>query len=317
MYRPQIKVLDCTIRDGGLINNHQFEERFVRETYRALNEAGVDYIEVGYKADQGQFDPKQYGPYKFCDEETLKRITDGIESRAKISLMIDIGRVNLDEVPEKSQSLASMYRVACYVKDVDKAIHHANVLAAKGYETTLNLMATASAGQVELEEALDQIERESRAIAVYVVDSFGALYSEQIHHYVETFRKYLKTKEVGIHTHNNQQLAFANTIEAIIKGANFLDATVSGIGRGPGNCPMELLLGFLKNPKFNMRPLLKVIQEEYLPLRQKIEWGYMIPYMLTGINNEHPRSAIAIRSSADKDNFVKFYDQLLENSTTS
>lgn len=89
-----------------------------------------------------------------------------------------------------------------------------------------------------------------------------------------------------------------------------LDASVYGIGRGPGNCCLELLLSFLQNPKFKLRPVLEVIQNHYLPLREKIEWGYIIPYLITGMLNEHPRVAIAFRDSPERDNFVKFYDLL-------
>ncbi|GAH72372.1 unnamed protein product, partial [marine sediment metagenome] len=88
-----------------------------------------------------------------------------------------------------------------------------------------------------------------------------ALYSEEIRFLVETYQKYIKTKEVGVHCHNNQQLAFANTIEGIIRDANYVDGTLFGLGRSAGNCPLELLLGFLKNPKFNITPILDVISK--------------------------------------------------------
>ena len=85
-----------------------------------------------------------------------------------------------------------------------------------------------------------------------------------------------------------------------------------GIGRGPGNCCLELLMGFLKNPKFDLAPILQAIQEQMIPLRKEIEWGYIIPYMIAGILNEHPRTAIAVRKTEDKDNYVKFYQEMLE-----
>jgi len=143
------------------------------------------------------------------------------------------------------------------------------------------------------------------------VDSYGSLYSEQIQDLTQRYLTVAKDvgKEVGIHAHNNQQLAYANTIEAIIQGANRLDATMLGMGRGAGNCPIELLLGFLRNPKFRVRPILKCIQEQILPLRQKIAWGYEVPYAITGQLNRHPRGAIQAVSGPSHADYVAFYDQ--------
>ena len=311
MYRPEIKVLDCTIRDGGLINDHAFDDKFVRWVYQACSLAGVDYIELGYRASREAFSPDKFGKWKFCDEDHIREVIDGIESKSKISTMIDIGRVDLDKIVHAKDSVIDMIRVACYVKDVDKAIEHAQHCIDKGYETTINVMAISTALQPDIEEALEQLA-ECPLTAVYVVDSFGSMFSEQIHFLVNLYKKYLNPKgiEVGIHCHNNQQLGFGNTIEAIRKGANYLDATIYGIGRAAGNCPLELLIGFLKNPKFKLEPILEVIEKEFLPLRDKIEWGYIIPYVVTGILNQHPRAAMALRAGKDKNKFAEFYHGL-------
>jgi 4-hydroxy 2-oxovalerate aldolase len=171
-------------------------------------------------------------------------------------------------------------------------------------------MAISKSQGPELEEALHQIEKESRANVIYVVDSFGVLYQETTARLVKQFKKIIKTKEIGFHGHNNQQLAFGNTIEAIIHNANYLDATVFGIGRGAGNCPLELLLGFLKNPKFDLRPILDLISKEFIPLREKIEWGYIIPYAICGMFNEHPKAAIELRAGDHKDDYREFYESI-------
>jgi len=310
MYREKIKVLDCTIRDGGLINDHDFDLRFVREVYKAVSEAGVDYMEIGYKNSKELFSAEKFGLWKFCEDDVIKRAIDGIESKTRIATMVDVGRVNPDDVKPASESPVAMMRVATYVKEIDKAIYLVNHFADKGYETTINIMAISKDRGPELDEALQQIEEESQANVVYIVDSFGALYQEPIEELVKRCKKYLKTKEVGFHGHNNQQLAFSNTIEAIIHNANYLDATVYGIGRAAGNCPLELLLGFLNNPKFDIRPVLDLIANEFIPLREKIEWGYIIPHAIAGMLNEHPRAAIALRSSNEKENYRKFYDSL-------
>ena len=159
--------------------------------------------------------------------------------------------------------------------------------------------------------SVHQINEEAKNIATYIVDSFGALYQEPVEHLVKLFSKIIKNKEVGFHGHNHQQLGFSNTIEAIIHDANFLDATVYGIGRAAGNCPLELLMGFLKNPKFDIRPILDLISKEFIPLRNKIEWGYIIPYAISGMMNEHPKAAMALRKTKDKENYREFYESLL------
>ena len=310
MYREAIKVLDCTIRDGGLINDHMFEDNFVSEVYKAVCAAGVDYMEIGYKASKNLLNPAKFGKWKFCDEDVIKKAVEGVKSKTKLSVMVDIGRVEKADIKPKKDSVIDMIRVACYVKDVDSAIDLVNDAASKGYETTVNIMAISKALDNELDEALDQLGRESNTNVVYIVDSFGALYCENITYLVNKYKKYLSGKEIGIHTHNNQQLAYGNTIQAIIDGANYLDASIFGIGRGPGNCPLELLLGFLKNPKFDLRPIWEVIPKEFLPLRDKIEWGYIIPYAITGMFNEHPRAAIELRKGAKKDHYREFYESM-------
>ena len=317
MYRPQIKVFDCTIRDGGLANNSQFTLETVRAVYAACCASGIDYVELGYRNSKKMFSTSEYGAWRFCDEEDLKKVVDGVPNTkgTKLSVMQDSHKAFADDVLPKDKSLVDMIRVATYVKDIDKAIHLANNATNKGYEATINIMAISHEGAPFLDEALQQIEEETKVKAVYIVDSFGALYSETIHYLVEKFQMYLKTKEVGIHAHNNQQLGFANTIEGIIKGANYLDGTLYGLGRAAGNCPLELLLGFLKNPKFDMVPILEVIGKTIIPLRDKIEWGYTIPYMLAGVLDRHPQLSMqwVENGGPKKHDYVEFYKLITDS----
>ena len=311
MFREKIKVLDCTIRDGGLMNKHDFEPRFVREVYKAISEAGVDYMEIGYKNSRRLFSTKEFGKWKFCDDEDIRKVIEGIPSKTKISVMVDVDRVDVDDVLEKKDSPVDMIRVATYVKDVDKAISLVNHFDKKGYETTVNIMAISRALDNELTECLQQLEKECKAQIIYIVDSFGSLYQETTEFLVKKAKSILRTKEVGMHAHNNQQLAFGNTIEAIIHDANYVDGSIFGLGRAAGNCPTELILGFLKNPKYDIRPILDVISKEFIPLQKKIEWGYFIPYAITGILDEHPRTAIALRESDKKENYREYYESLV------
>jgi len=312
MYRPEIKVLDCTIRDGGLINNHYFTDEFVRAVYKALSEAGIDYMEMGYRSSRKYAPPEEYGAWKYCDDEKVRQIIDGIESSVKLSVMVDAHRVLEQQFAPVDESPFDMIRVATYVKDIDKAIALQKRVHDLGYETTINIMAISTENEFDLVEALDQVAATTTE-TVYVVDSFGYFFSEQIHYIVELFEKHLPGKRLGIHCHNNQQLAFANTIEGIRKGCNLVDGSLFGIGRGAGNCPLELIMGFLKNPKFSIEPVLKVIQDYMIPMRQELEWGYMIPYMITGILNQHPRAAIAVRKTPERDKYVEFYNEICDH----
>jgi len=311
MFRDKIKVLDCTIRDGGLMNNHDFDLRFVREVYKALSGAGIDYMEIGYKNSKKLFDSKVFGKWKFCDDHDIREVIKGIGSKMKISVMVDVDRVDIEDVLPKKDSPVDMIRVATYVKDVDKAIFLTNHFADKGYETAVNIMAISRALDNELTECLQQLEKECKAKIINIVDSFGSLYQETTEFLIKKAKSILKTKEVGMHAHNNQQLAFSNTIEAIIHDANYVDTTIFGLGRAAGNCPTELMLGFLKNPKYDIRPILDVISKEFIPLQKKIEWGYFIPYAITGMLDEHPRTAIALRESDKKENYREYYESLV------
>jgi len=311
MFREKIKVLDCTIRDGGLMNNHNFDLRFVREVYKALSDAGIDYMEIGYKNSQRLFSNKEFGKWKFCHDQDIREVIKDVESATKISVMVDVDRVDIEDVLPKKDSPVDMIRVATYVKDVDKAIFLANHFADKGYETAVNIMAISRALDNELTECLQQLEKECKAKIINIVDSFGSLYQETTEFLIKKSKSILKSKEIGMHAHNNQQLAFANTIEAIIHDANYVDTTIFGLGRAAGNCPTELILGFLKNPKYDIRPILDVISKEFIPLQKKIEWGYFIPYAITGILDEHPRTAIALRESDKKENYREYYESLV------
>jgi 4-hydroxy 2-oxovalerate aldolase len=218
-----------------------------------------------------------------------------------------------EDILPKKDSVLDMIRVATYIHQIPTALDMVKDAHDKGYETALNIMAISTVQDREIESAL-AAAAQSPADTLYVVDSNGSLYSEQVHDIVMGFLSALEGmgKHVGIHAHNNMQLAYANTIEALIVGADRLDATISGLGRGAGNCPLELLLAFLKNPKFHLRPVIDCIEKHILPLRQKMDWGYSIPYMITGMLNEHPRSAIAVRESQKPDEYVAFYDQMVE-----
>ncbi|RIH65181.1 nucleoid-structuring protein H-NS [Mariniphaga sediminis] len=309
MYKKEIKVMDCTVRDGGLMNKWQFSDEFVRAVYKGCVEAGIDYMEIGYKSSERAFSRDEVGPWKFCDDRDIRRIVGDNNTNLKLSAMADIGRIDTEDIPPKSESVIDMIRVACYVHQIDKAIFLAEHCMDKGYETTINLMAVSKVNEPELDQALNDLSQ-SKVPTVYVVDSFGSMYCESVEYLVKKYLKALPGKKVGIHAHNNMQLAMSNTVTSLIHGATMLDATLLGMGRGAGNCPIEVLIAFLKNPKYRLLPLLDVIQNQVKPWQDKIDWGYHVPYLITGALNEHPRSAMKWMDSEKKDDFVAFMKEM-------
>ncbi|MBO5258796.1 MAG: aldolase catalytic domain-containing protein [Agathobacter sp.] len=312
--RSDIKVLDATIRDGGLVNNFMFSDEFINALYRANVKAGVDYMEFGYKASKELFDVTKFGKWKFCTEEDLRAIVGDNNSDMKIAVMADVGRCDFkNDIIDKIDSVIDMVRVATYVHQMPAAIEIIEDAKAKGYEVTCNIMAISNAKEADIDQALEMVGNSS-VDGIYLVDSYGSLYPEQIRSiadkYMEAAEKY--GKYIGMHAHNNQQLAFANTIEAAARGVSLLDATMMSMGRGAGNCAMELLLSFLKNPKYNIFPVLKFLEEYMLPLKESgAVWGYDIPYLLTGRLNLHPSSAIDFTKD-ERNDYSEFYTDLLD-----
>ncbi|MCG7384772.1 aldolase catalytic domain-containing protein [Paenibacillus sp. ACRRY] len=303
------KIVDCTIRDGGLVNNWDFSVDFVQQLYAGLNEAGVDYMEIGYKNSPKLLKgAEEAGPWRFLNDDFLRKVIPQ-KGNTKLSALVDVGRVDENDILPRSESMLDLIRVACYSKDVDKALALVQTFHDRGYETTLNIMALSNVMENELLEAFELI-KESSVDVVYIVDSYGSLDHNDVKYLVEKFKTHLPNKRLGVHTHNNMQLAFSNTLVAAELGVELLDASVYGMGRAAGNCPTELLVAHLKGTKYNLRPVLGVLEQLMVPLREKEEWGYILPYMITGALDEHPRSAMALRSSTEKDNVVDFYDKL-------
>ena len=311
-YCPDIKVVDATLRDGGLVNNFEFSDEFVRALYAANVAAGVDYMEFGYRASKNVFNPKEFGKWKFCDEEVLRDIVGENKTGMKIAIMADAGRCDYKtDILPKKDSVVDMIRVACYVHQIPLAIDMIEDAKAKGYEVSCNLMAVSKVAGDELDAGLRMIS-ESSADVLYLVDSFGNFYPEQIANYAQRYVSAMNGNQAGLHGHNNQQPALANTIEACRWGVNYLDVTVNGMGRGAGNCYSEQLLSFLKNPKYNVLPIFDLVEKYMLKMRADgLKWGYDIPYLLTAVMNSHPRSAIKFVADGRTD-YVKFSHELTE-----
>lgn len=312
-YRPDVRVVDATLRDGGLVNDFYFTDEFVKALYLANLRSGVDYMEFGYKASKEMFDVNKFGKWKFCNDDDIRAIVGENATDLKLAVMADVGRCDYKtDIINRADSPIDLIRVATYLNTIPAAVDMIEDAAKKGYEVSCNIMAISNAQESELKVALD-ILAQTPVDVLYIVDSYGALYPEQLARLADTYMNVAVKygKKVGIHAHNNQQLAFANTIEAVGDGVDWLDATYASMGRGAGNCAMELLLGFLKNPKYNVYPAIQFIDSHMNKLKEEgVVWGYDLQYLMTGLLNQHPRTAIQFTKEKRTD-YAEFYREVV------
>ena len=307
----KFEILDCTIRDGGYLNNWDFDPKMVKDLYRQISRTGVDYIELGYR-NPGR---SSNGIWYHTSEELINELF-GDFSGVPIALMVDYGKVDLEQLPKQKESLVAMYRVASHKDKIAGSLTLCQKIKDKGYRTSLQLMGIAGYSENELKRITKEITK-SNLDYIYFADSYGSLFPYDIKRYVDILK--LTGKKVGFHAHNSLQLAFANTLEAIRNGADIVDGTVYGMGRGSGNLPLEVLIIYLektlKNKRYNVMPVLDLIDRYFISLQNQLKWGYELPYMLSGILEVHPNyvSSLVSRHEYDVDDMVKILEVIKES----
>lgn len=306
--RRDVQVLDCTIRDGGCLNGWRFDLGLVRDTIAALAASGVDIVEIGYQTAEGVYDRAKVGPWRFCDEDVVSQVAGDVGVR--LSCMVDQGRFAASDLRPARDSAIDVLRVATYAEAIDEAIDLCHAAIDAGYEVHCNVMAVSTNTPDEVDRFLEAL-RGSQVEHVAVVDSYGALYPHHLRYLIRKYKNWLRPdQKVGVHLHNNQGVAFANTIIAIEEGAQLADATIFGMGRGAGNCPLELLLMHLDDPAHDPRALLPLL-ERFAAMRDELRWGYHPAYAITGWLNRHPADAIAHMQTAHPYDVTAFYDALI------
>lgn len=282
------KILDCTIRDGGHLNDWRFDPDCVKASYDAAVKSGVDYFEIGYRmpstvANKGEF--------AYCLDDFLKSLIPNPVEDCKIVLMIDAGKSDqtLFVSCTPAQTIVSGVRVAAYPYELEKAVLIVEALHGMGYEVFLNLMASSELAESHY-DFLKAWQQKHILNAICFADSFGAFIPKDITRQIGRL-KACGYERIGFHGHNNLQMAFANTLQAISDGIKYVDASIYGMGRGSGNLPMEVLIGFMEkegNTEHNTVPLLSVIERFYLDLFKTYDWGYKTRSLLGGLKNVHP-----------------------------
>ena len=288
-----LSILDCTFRDGGYVNDWQFELDMAQDVYRSLAKSGVDFVELGFVTSPEFFDPSKQGPFRACKESDLQYITQGIQGPSVV-LMCDYGKLKISDLPPKRNSVASMIRLAVHRDKINEAVKYLELVKKQGYLTSLQVMGYANYSESE-KANLMAAASDSGLDYLYIADSYGSMVPDDIAPVFEPFLA-LGDMKVGFHPHNSLQLAFANTLEAIKVGVNIVDSSIYGMGRGSGNLPTEVLLSFLSrfSSKYNVIPLLNCIDRYFMKLKRQTPWGYQLSYMISGIFKCHPYFAAEI-----------------------
>ncbi|MFA5099326.1 MAG: hypothetical protein WC547_00390 [Candidatus Omnitrophota bacterium] len=292
-----IRVLDCTIRDGGYINNWKFDKRLVRETYRALSKSGVDFIEIGYRGTSKHFDQDQYGIWRFTPDRLIREVISNIDG-AKLALMVDYGKIDAEDLCEAGDSAVGLIRIAVHKDCLKGAMALAGQIKKKGYEVSLNAIDYNNYTKKEQAELISML-RGTPLDYFYFVDSYGSLFPHQVESILEPVLG-IRGLKIGFHPHNSLQMAFANTLEAVRCGVHMIDSTIYGMGRAAGNLPTEIIIAFLekeKRDRYNSIPLLNIIDRYFAGLYKDNRWGYQLPYMLSGMFKCHPSYAKALVDS--------------------
>ena len=287
-------LLDCTLRDGGYYNSWNFPLDVTNKYLVAMQAAGVDIVELGLRS---LINKGFNGASAYTTDSYIRTLT--VPTGLKVAVMINatelVGSTPLENVLEKlfpenaEKSPVDVVRIACHVHEFVKALPACNWLKARGYTVGFNLMQVAVRSQEEV-EALSLEASKYPIDALYFADSMGSMNPAQASQIIGWLRKYWKGA-MGIHTHDNMGLALSNTLQAIKDGVTWLDATVTGMGRGPGNARTEELVievADMRQQNINMVPLMSVIRSYFQPLKNKCGWGSNPYYYLSGKYGIHP-----------------------------
>ena len=288
MKNNQIEILDCTIRDGGYVNNWIFSKELVRESYRALSKSGVTFVELGFRGAEKYFNPEKYGLWRFTPDELIKEITQNING-ARVAVMGDYGKIDIKEFAVAKESPVALVRIAVHKDKLNRAISLLEKIKNKGYLTSLQCMGYSIYTEQEKKELFSGLKNTSIDY-VYIADSYGSIFPFQIAGLFEPLLEVGRFR-VGFHPHNNIQMAFANSLEAIRAGVHIIDSSIYGMGRGAGNLQTEIILSYLlqqQNNEYNVLPILNCIERFFIDIHRETPWGYELPYMISGILNCHP-----------------------------
>lgn len=288
-----INILDCTLRDGGYINDFSFGRKSISEIIGKLSRSGIEIVECGFlKSGANDPDRSLFGSVGAIE----KHIPENKEKCMYVA-MIAFGDISIDEIEPYDGSSVSGIRLTFHEHDIDSAFDFASQLSDKGYKVFIQPVGTASYTDKALLDLIEKVNR-MEPFAFYLVDTLGTMYKNNLLRMFYLVDNNLnKGIRVGFHSHNNLQLSFSNAQELIELNSKrdiIIDSSVFGMGRGAGNLCTELLTQYINEnicEKYDIIPILEIMDEYILPIYSVKTWGYSAPYYLAAVNGCHPNYA--------------------------
>jgi 4-hydroxy 2-oxovalerate aldolase len=292
----ELKILDCTLRDGGYINNWQFSEKCVINVIRKLDEAHIDIIEAGFLDETSESDKEVtlFSDIKSADE--YLKIAN-IKKESNCVLMVMHGKYDVEKLPNADHTMIKGIRY-CFKKDyIDSALENCKRIYQKGYDVYLQPAALTDYSDKDILE-LTSKSNELDIKSFYIVDTFGVMRQKDVIRYFYILDKNLRESiPIGFHSHNNLQLSFSNALALMNIGTSrslYIDTSVFGMGRGAGNLCTELFIQHVNENvenRYDIIPILEIMDEYIMPIYSQHPWGYSAPYYIAAINNCHPNYA--------------------------
>ena len=288
----KIHLLDCTLRDGGYVNDWNFGHHSITSIYKQLDSAGVEYIEVGFLDERRSFDPNRS---IVPNTESFNKIFKDVQKKQALPVaMIDFGTCDLSNIGDCSTSFIDGIRVIFKKEKIDAALPFCKAIKAKGYKLFIQAISVTAYSDIEMLKYVEQIN-EIKPYAFSIVDTYGLLDTKWLTHYFNLIDNNLAPEIiVGYHAHNNFQLAFSNSMNFLhinTKRERVVDATVYGMGKSAGNCPIELLsmqMNKYFDKSYDINPFLEIMDVNLMPIYQKRFWGYKYNFYISAMQNCHP-----------------------------
>jgi 4-hydroxy 2-oxovalerate aldolase len=294
-----IKLLDCTLRDGGYYNNWNFSPELIKDYLEAMASIQADYVEIGFRFISNN-DFK--GGCAFSTDSYIISLDIPHALKNKIGVMVngsdilsqgssksDIYTVLETLFAPKKQSPVSLVRIACHLHEFEYCLPAVIWLKDQGYKVGFNLMQIHNANEEKIAELL-KLANKHPIDVLYFADSMGSLNAQQITTIVNRFKN-TWSGAIGIHAHDSMGNAVNNSMQAVSDGVSWVDCTVTGMGRGPGNAQTEYLvieLDIYRKLNTSKTKLLKLIRNHFRPLKEQYDWGINPYYFLAGKHNIHP-----------------------------